>query len=109
MTFHGVKFTGDYFLLDGLQLHDGAPMWFTGIRAEGKSLSFKNADFRGSKVRFDGAVLEGGQTTFEGVQFDAVADQDATAIETGITRVGVRCTGQAVDWGPLPSLPASVP
>jgi hypothetical protein len=34
MNFHGVRFTDD-FLLSGLVLHDGAPMWFTAIRVEG--------------------------------------------------------------------------
>jgi hypothetical protein len=107
MTFHGVQFT-DYFLLSDLQLHDNAPMWFTRAKFGGEYASFENANFRGSKVRFDRAEFVSGVTTFKGVQFDTVEDQDAHAAETGITRVEAQCTGGTVDWGPLPSLPVTV-
>ena len=106
MTFHGVQFT-DYFLLNDMQLHDRAPMWFTGVKFGGTNVSFENSDFRGSKVRFDGAEFASGPITFKGVQSDVVEDQNAQAVETGITRVGAKCTGGTVDWGSLPSLPVT--
>ncbi|HEV2780992.1 MAG TPA: hypothetical protein VGX25_16530 [Actinophytocola sp.] len=106
MTFHGVRFT-DGFLLSHLTLHDGAPMWFTNARFEGRYCSFKNSDFRGSKVEFDRAEFASGLTTFKGVRCDAVEDRNAEWIETGITRIDTRCTGGTVDWGDLPSLPVT--
>lgn len=104
MTFHGVRFT-DGFMLNGLRLQGGAPMWFTAATFEGTYVSFENADFRGSKVDFGRAEFKSGVTTFSGVQCDGVEDRDTNAIRTGITRVDARCTGGTVDWGSLPPLP----
>jgi hypothetical protein len=104
MTFHDARFIG-YFLLTDMQLHDGAPMWFTGVKFEGSHASFKNADFRGSKVRFDRAEFASGITTFEGVRSGTAEDQDVHVGKTGLSWVDAKWTGGTVDWGPLPSLP----
>jgi hypothetical protein len=102
MTFYGARFIGS-FLLSEVRLGDGAPMWFNRATFDGR-VTFQNADFRGSKVSFNQAVFASGLTTFVGVQYDAIEDQEADRITTGITRVGAERTGGTVDWGALPDL-----